>query len=281
MSAPSERRSAVSAAQLAELSQLAEKLWGLQIGEKKRAVVEGRLAKLLQATETEDLPDLLRWLRSGKDAKKTLSAFDVLSTNHTHFFREANHFNWLRSEVLGPVQPNSAAPPRLRIWSAGCSNGCEPYTIAMVLADHFPKLAAVDAKILATDLALTQLHQAREGRYSSKHLEGVAPDLRARHFDSAGDADGLPWQVKPHLRKLVRFGLLNLLEKWPLRGPFDAIFCRNVMIYFDDPTRRALVDRFRSFLRPGGLLFLGTSEGIAGKFEDLRSLESSAYQRTR
>jgi len=267
--------------QLAELSQLAEKLWGLQIGEKKRAVVEGRLSKLLQATQTEDLPDLLRWLRSGKDAKRNLSAFDVLSTNHTHFFREANHYNWLGRDVLANIQPNSAARPRLRIWSAGCSNGCEPHTIAMVLADHFPKLSAVDARILATDLAISQLRQARQGRYSTKHLEGVAPEVRARHFDAVDADDGLIWQVKPRLRGLVRFGLLNLLDAWPMRGPFDAIFCRNVMIYFDDPTRRALVERFKALLRPGGLLFLGTSEGVAGKFDDLRSLESSAYQRVR
>jgi chemotaxis protein methyltransferase CheR len=269
----------ISAQNLAELSEVAHQLWGLQIGEKKRAVVEGRLGKLLAETGCDSLPSLIKVLRARNAPKVALSAFDVLSTNHTHFFREASHFDWLRSEILKPLTLDSQHPPRLRIWSAGCSNGCEPYSIAMVMADTLRSLRSIDARILATDLAVSELRTAKAGIYAPKSLEGLEPTLVARHFERHDGPDGPRFEVKPALRSLVRFGLLNLLEAWSFKGPFDAIFCRNVMIYFDEPTRRRLVERYLALLRPGGILFLGTSEGIAGKYDNLLALEASAYKK--
>lgn len=282
MSAPiRDQGQVVSARDLADLSTVAHDLWGLQIGEKKRAVVEGRLSKLLRQTGCQDLPSLVSALQARQDSRLALAAFDVLSTNHTHFFREAAHFDWLRSEILGAIVPDPAEPPRLRIWSAGCSNGCEPYSIAMVLASSLRGLRNVDARILATDLAISELRTAQRGVYAEKFLEGLDRRSIERFFVRTETADGPRYEVLPGLRRLVRFGLLNLLEPWTLKGPFDAIFCRNVMIYFDEPTRRSLVQRFLDLLRPGGLLFLGTSEGVAGKFDGLRALEASAYQKAR
>jgi chemotaxis protein methyltransferase CheR len=139
----------------------------------------------------------------------------------------------------------------------------------------------VDARILATDLAISELRTAQRGVYPPKFLEGLPQTLVERHFLRTQSAEGPAFEVQPELRSIVRFGLLNLLEPWKLKGPFDAIFCRNVMIYFDEPTCRRLVQRFLDLLRPGGLLFLGTSEGVAGKFEGLRALEASAYQKPR
>jgi chemotaxis protein methyltransferase CheR len=269
----------VSARDLGELSQVASQLWGLQIGEKRRSVIEGRLTKLLAETGCENLSSLVRALRLGRDPRMALSAFDVLSTNYTHFFREASHFEWLRSEVLETLVPDASRPPRLRIWSAGCSNGCEPYSIAMVLASTFRCLKSIDARILATDLAISELRTARRGHYTPKFLEGLPKRKIEHYFIRRDSTDGPSFEVQPALRRLVRFGLLNLLAPWKLKGPFDAIFCRNVMIYFDEPSRLRLEQKFIEILRPGGLLFLGRSEGFAGKFDGLLPLEASAYKK--
>ncbi len=270
----------VSDDQLRELTGLAETLWGLQLGPKKKAVVQGRLQKLLRATECKDLDELLGLLRSGRDANRTLQAFDVLSTNHTHFFREAAHLELFKREVVEPLAKSPVRAPRLRVWSAGCSNGCEPYSIAIILAQALANRSLEDVKILATDLAISELRAGRRGQYNQRHVESIPAALMRKHFQVSGTGAEASFQISADLRAMVRFALLNLLEPWTLRGPFDAIFCRNVLIYFDEPTRMRIIARFVQLLSPGGLLFLGTSEGIAGKFPGLTSLMPSAYRRT-
>lgn len=269
--------SAAPTAELDELAKEAFRVFGLHIEPAKYGVVTSRLPKLLSETSCASLPEVVAMLRSGADQRRILAAFDVLSTNHTHFLREAHHLDLLEQEFYGPGSTVSQTP--LRIWSAGCSNGCEPYSIAITAAEALKSMNPLGFRMLATDLSISELRWAKRGSYTRHHLDSMPSDLVERYFTPESGPEGELFAVRSELRAPIRFALLNLLESWPMKGPFDAIFCRNVLIYFDQPTRDKIVSRFMALLRPGGLLFLGTSEGISGRFPQLDSIGPSAYRR--
>ncbi|MFW6331107.1 MAG: CheR family methyltransferase [Gemmatimonadota bacterium] len=242
---------------------------GIRLPPGKETLVKSRLSKRLRAL---GLPDFDAYLRRVEEdgGGELRHMVDALTTNKTSFFREPAHFDHLTGEALPAL--GGAAP--LRIWSAGCSTGEEPYTLAMVLREHDPKRD--DARILGTDISTRALALARQGEYAEPVLAGVPAPLRDRYFEVAGPGR---FRAGGGLRSLVSFGRLNLMSEWPMRGPFDVIFCRNVMIYFDRDVRERLVARFHGLLREGGYLYVGHSESLTGLDHMFRYVRPAVYRR--
>lgn len=255
--------------ELTTISKMVHTSVGIVLDDTKRELVRGRLAKRVRAL---GLPDFASYITRLQRDKDEFSRFiDALTTNKTSFFRERPHFDRLQAEWSKPGER-----PR-RIWSAGCSTGEEPYTLGIVL--HGLGLGDGSTRILATDVCSRVLETARAGTYDADVIEPVPPADRTRHFTRTKEADGSArFRVSPSLTKLIQFARLNLMGEWPMKGPFDAILCRNVMIYFDGPTREWLVERYASLLRPGGLLLIGMSESLSRR-ERFTLVEPGVYRR--
>ncbi|MDH5673742.1 MAG: protein-glutamate O-methyltransferase [Myxococcales bacterium] len=248
---------------------------GLDLADNKSQMVYGRLARRVRRLQMDSVARYLSYIESG-DAEEMTHFVNAVTTNVTQFFREGHHFEHLANEVLPAVWNRNASQRRLRIWSAGCSSGEEPYSIAAILASNSPPTPGWDQRILATDINTEVLDKARSGIYPASDLANIPRDLRQRFFSRGiGKNSGLA-RVNEELRSLISFQPLNLLGAWPMRGPFDVIFCRNVIIYFDRPTRDALIRRFHSLLRSGGVFYAGHSETLT----DLGSMFSCRGQST-
>ncbi|WEN14577.1 protein-glutamate O-methyltransferase CheR [Rhodanobacter sp. AS-Z3] len=256
---------------------------GISLGEHKRQLVQGRLFRRLRALRLPSFASYCELLRNDPEGELGELA-SVISTNVTSFFREMHHYDLLIDELLPRwIDHKRRGGDRLRIWSAGCSTGEEPYALAMVLAEALEKRGAanVDAKILATDLSPQALETARKGVYPVDRLTGISDERRRRWLlRGSGEFDGLA-SVHPRLRELVTIQPLNLLHDWPMSGPFDAIFCRNVVIYFDQPTKQKLFKRYAQLLPIGGYLFLGHSESLHGINDDFELIGRTVYRKNR
>lgn len=248
---------------------------GITLPPAKQDMVYSRLSKRLRALGLTRFRDYTRYLKE-HESEELEPFLNALTTNLTSFFREAHHFEFLRRELLPKLAGRSTGQP-IRIWSAGCSSGQEPYTIAMVLRDNLP--AGRNARILATDLDSQVLAQAQAGIYPLEAVEGMEPALLRRHFLRGRGRQQGQVRVKPHVREMVIFRRLNLLEPWPMKTRFDAIFCRNVFIYFDKPTQTRLATRFADCLAPNGHLFLGHSEILQGLDDRFIPLGRTIYRR--
>ena len=236
-----------------KILQIAASEAGLAIPEAKRSLVQSRIARRMRHLGIAECQDYLSTLDS--DASETQHLISALTTNVSHFFREKHHFDAVRDRILATSRPG-----RLRFWSAGCSNGQEPYSLAIEILKAIPNASEQDILVLATDIDHVVLEKASTGRYSATEAEGVPEPDRANFFTK--ETDGT-LRVKDEVKQLVRFRHLNLnATSWPMKGPFDAILCRNVVIYFNDQTQSQLWPRFHALLRPGGLLMLGHSERI-------------------
>ncbi len=250
---------------------------GIHLPDAKRAMVEGRLAKRLRVL---DLPDFAAYCaliedRSGADERAGMLA--ALTTNVTRFNREPHHFEALRRVVLPTHAARLREGGRLRLWSAACSSGEEPYSMALSILATLPEAPQLDVKVLATDINPDMVAQGRAGTYDLAALTEVAAAERTRWF---GPAPGGGWLAGPELARLVAFRVLNLMGDWPMRGRFDAVFCRNVAIYFDAPTQSRLWERIASLIPEGGHLFIGHSERLTGPAADLfRPVGITMYQR--
>jgi chemotaxis protein methyltransferase CheR len=240
------------------ISDLLHRQCGISLHDGKQALVKARLVKRLLQLGMHGFDEYLRYLEADRSGDELRTMVDVLTTNKTSFFREPQQFAFLRGELI-PREWRQRA--RLRLWSAGCSSGEEPYSLAITLREELPD--RLDVRILATDISDRVMKKAREARYDLDALADVPPPTLRRHFNRVHDHEGL-YEVAEPTRSLVKLARLNLLAVWPMRGPFDAIFCRNVMIYFDPATREQLVGRFWTLLRPGGHLFLGAAESLSG-----------------
>lgn len=236
----------------------------------KEELVKSRLVKRMRALGLSGFDQYLQTVESSP--AELYQMVDLLTTNKTSFFRESAHFDFMKTRILPEAQGG-----RLRVWSAGCSSGEEPYTIAMVLREHFAGGAACDAKVLATDLSKRVLDKAVAGVYEEETLRDVPVQLIPKYFDCAGAQRPRRYSAKKSLRSLITFAPLNLMEEWPMKGPFDVIFCRNVMIYFDKATQERLVNRFWGLLRPGGYLFVGHSESLAGMSQNFRYVQPAVH----
>jgi chemotaxis protein methyltransferase CheR len=243
------------------IARIAHEQAGLVLPHAKKNMVKSRVIRRLRALKISSFEAYTDLVRSPEGAGELRNLINALTTNVSQFFRENHHFDLLRQTVLPPLLQKAARGGKVRIWSAGCSNGQEPYTIAMVLNELDPNLASHDIRILATDIDAEVLAFARKGAYPLAMMEGVPPALAAKYFGPvAGDSDQR--QVTEALSRLVTFRELNLHERWPMQGAFDLIFCRNVLIYFDPAMQERLLSRFREILLPDGWLMLGHSERI-------------------
>lgn len=250
---------------------------GITMGEHKRQLLQGRLQRRLRALGLGTFEEYCRLLR--EDPESELDEFaSAVSTNVTAFFRESHHFDFLAERL--PEWLAQRPEGRVRIWSAGCSSGEEPYSLAMVLAEALEKhRGPADALILATDLSPAALDSARRGVYSAQRLDGVSPERQRRWFQRGSGANAGKVRVHPRLQELVRVQRLNLLGDWPMRGRFDAILCRNVMIYFDTPTKQHLFERFDAGLLPQGKLLLGHSESMHGLSDRFELIGRTIYEK--
>ena len=262
--------------QFSSISRLVKGMAGINLHDGKRMLVKARLNKRLRALGMRSFDQYVDRLRADVDGSETRAMLDALSPNLTFFFREPRHFQLLAEHVVPAMLERHRTDRRLRLWSAGCSSGEEPYSIAMTLRKAIPDAAFWDIGILATDISTRVLQVAARGVYGSERLRKVHSEHVRENFHGE-DTGG--YRVKESLRRMVTFARLNLMDAWPMRGKFDTIFCRNVMIYFDKPTQEALVDRFWNQLAPGGVLFVGHSESLAGIRHRFEHVQPTMYQR--
>lgn len=248
----------------------------INLGHDKRALVSGRVAKRLRALKIGGYHEYCRWLKTAAGAEELGNLVDVISTNHTQFFREEKHFDWLRAVRLPQWRPCHAQHETFRAWSAAASSGEEPFTLAIVLAEFF----GLDGKwtIDATDISIRVLAKAEAAIYDGDKIAPVPPELLRRYFQrGVGQWQG-SFRVREELRNHLRFQHLNLLQpKYPFAQRFDLILCRNVMIYFDRPTQETLIGKLTTQLEPGGHLLVGHSESLSGIRHSLRQLQPAVY----
>jgi chemotaxis protein methyltransferase CheR len=248
---------------------------GIELGDAKRMLCQSRLLRRLRVLGLRGYREYLELL-DDPDSNEHVELVNALTTNVTAFFREMHHFDLLASQVLPPLV---AAGRRIRMWSAGCSTGEEPWSLAMTLHEAIGRRPDLDARILATDIDTQVLATASTGIYTDEQVEPVSPVRRRRYLlRGKGEKLGL-WRVGEPLRPLVKFHQLNLFAPWPMRGSFDVIACRNVMIYFDAENKAHLLREFRNRLVPGGYLLLGHSESIPGGAEGFASCGRTAYRK--
>jgi chemotaxis protein methyltransferase CheR len=231
---------------------------GIVLGDHKREMVYSRIARRIRALRLKDCKAYLSYIENHKEQEFS-NFINAITTNLTSFFRESHHFDYLTETLVPELKELHKKDRRVRIWSAGCSTGEEPYSIAMTLAEHF-KRPNWDLKILATDLDSNVLEKAKKGIYTSESVTGLNQDSTKHWF--LHDKSNQHCKVNEQLRSYIHFKRLNLLANWPVKGPFDVIFCRNVVIYFDQPTKDTLFKRYSSMLRKGGCLILGHSESM-------------------
>lgn len=230
---------------------------GIHLADAKAPLVYSRIAKRVRKLGLDSFRTYCDLLRSDPGHAEHAAMLSALTTNVTRFFREPHHFQHMAEELLPPLIARAKSGGRVRLWSAGCSAGHEPYSMAMTLLDAFPDAARHDIRILATDIDPLVVEHARRGVYNDGDVEPIAAGLRSK-FMARTQAGS--WQVTPALAELLSFGSLNLMEDWPMRGKFDAIFCRNVAIYFDEQTQTRLFTRFADRLTADGRLYIGHSE---------------------
>ena len=246
---------------------------GITLKENKESLVSARVAKRMRVLNIATYREYLDYVSRDKDGNELIHLLDAISTNVTHFFREERHF-----EVLADLarQWESEGRRSLRLWCAACSTGEEPYSLAMTR--HEALKDPRDAKIIASDISTKVLEKAQRGIYEARHMENVPHMLLARYFQKGcGRADGL-YRVKAVLRDMVIFRRINLIAPpYPVRGPLDIIFCRNVMIYFDNTIRKQLLSSMHEMLRPGGYLIVGHAESLSGMLSPFKSVEPSVY----
>lgn len=261
------------------LRRLVRDVTGISLSEQKRELVYGRLARRLRALNLRSFREY-RELLARDESGELVQFCNAITTNLTAFFREPHHFEHLRDEVLLPMLHNPPPQRRVRIWSAGCSTGEEPYSIAMTVLETIPEIERWDIKILATDLDSDVVEKARRGIYTAERLQALSAERRERFFTPCPEAKEPSFKVKPELSRLLTVKQLNLMHPFPMRGPLDVIFCRNVVIYFDKETQRDLIARMSRLQRPGDLLFLGHSETLFKVSNDYALIGRTIYRRS-
>ncbi|MDP8997224.1 MAG: protein-glutamate O-methyltransferase CheR [Pseudomonadota bacterium] len=268
----------ISGAQFDFFRKLALQSAGISIPDFKRSMVHRRILKRLMALNINSFDDYIILLNDERGATEIEFFVNALTTNKTSFFRESHHFDHLAKVAIPEFQASALTTGKrqLRIWSAGCSSGPEPYSIAITLADHLPQLSSWDAKILATDIDTEIVQRASIGIYSPAEIEDVDSLTRRRHFS---DLENGHWGVANELRKLVVFNQLNLHGEWPMQKKFDAIFCRNVIIYFDKPAQRLLFDKFADVMKQDAFLYIGHSESLFRVTDRFEPIGQNIYRK--
>jgi len=271
---------AITHEEFAKLRNLIHQRFGINLTEQKRSLLVGRLQKLMRQLNIETFSDYYDYLNKDKTEGALGELVDLISTNHTYFNREKDHFDFFSQTALPMVIEKLRRENRkdLRIWCAGCSTGEEPYTLLMLMMEYLgSEYSSWDAGILATDISDRALTIARRGVYSTDRVMQLPDPLRKKYFAPAGPGE---MQVIDRIKKEATFRRFNLMNtSFPFRKPFQMIFCRNVMIYFDQPTREALVARYHQATEPGGYLFIGHSETLGRNQTLYRYLKPALYQK--
>jgi chemotaxis protein methyltransferase CheR len=252
---------------------------GIHLGEMKRELLQARMGKRMRALGISDPSAYRKFLEADESGLETDRLVDVVTTNKTEFFREARHYEHLVNEALPSWLKRRNGDEPFRVWSAACSSGEEPYSMAMVLLESLAGRGV--PKVLATDISSRMLHKGIAGLYTAERTAQVPRFLREKHFKELEKGGETAYQVLPSLTSCVTFSRFNLNDPshYVFRNKFEAIFCRNVMIYFDRPTQEALVERLSEQLAPGGYLYTGFSESLLGVRHSLRSRGASVYQK--
>jgi len=257
-----------------KVSKLIYNLCGINLKEGKKALVRARLIKRLRALNIESIKKYIKYLETKKGLQEMGFLVDVMTTNKTSFFREIEHFNFLGNHILPELKDR-----KLRFWTAACSSGEEPYSLSILLREKLPDINSKDVKILATDISMQMLEKARHAVYGKEIIEGLPPQYLVKYFKKANNV-GMPlYKVSDSIQSLVKLAWLNLIESWPIKGPMNVIFCRNVMIYFDKITQEKLINRFWEIIKPGGYLFVGHSEGLSAISHKFKYIKPAIYMK--
>lgn len=251
--------SEISAAAYARIVDLSRKHAGIVLTELKAPMVKSRLTRRLRALGMSTFDSYMNFLETCDDPQEMSEFISALTTNVTNFFRENHHFEYISSKVYDHISQKLARGGRVRIWSAGCSFGQEPYSIAMTLLARDPSINTKDVRILATDIDPQVLARAKRGVYSDNQISGITDAFMSSFLTENGEGE---YSINQNVRDMVAFKQLNLHSDWPMAGTFDLIMCRNVMIYFDDPTQAELLRKFSTKLSDGGWLMIGHSERL-------------------
>lgn len=249
---------------------------GIHLPASKANLVYSRLAKRLRTLGLESFRDYCTFVGSESGADERAQMISALTTNVTRFFREPHHFEHLKTKLLAPSIKDIKGNRRFRIWSAGCSSGQEPFSIALTILSQVPDARSFNVRVLATDINPHVLDMARKGIYSGEEVSSIPADMRLSWTEPAGSG---AVKLDDGLRALVAYRQLNLMGGWPMSGPFDAIFCRNVIIYFDEATQKKMLTRMAAMIRPGGFLYLGHSERLIGPAESQFKVDGTTVYR--
>jgi chemotaxis protein methyltransferase CheR len=258
-------------------------LTGIVIHERKRDMLYSRLSRRLRTLNLASFRDYCDYVGGPDGATEIGAMINAVTTNLTHFFRESHHFDHLRDVALPAFAASGrqSGNQKVRLWSAGCSSGEEPYSIAMTVKSAPVDFSRWDLRILATDLDTDMVAKGTAGRYRAADAEGIPAELAAKYTDEATTPAGPEIRMRDGLKQMISFKQLNLMGDWPMRGPFDAIFCRNVMIYFDHSTKARLVDRYAELLRPDGWLYIGHSESLSKVSDRFQLVGRTVYRRAK
>lgn len=247
---------------------------GINLSDQKKALVVGRLSKRIHTLGINDFKDYYEYVINDKSGQEIIKLIDFISTNVTHFFRENDHFDFLKEKL---IEWKEEGQTKFRIWSSACSTGEEPYSIAITAMEALNS-SFVDLKILATDISTRVLEQCRKGEYYAHKVDNIPGYLLQKYFEKRKVNNDWVYVVSDRIKKLITFSRLNLIETpYPMKGPFDVIFCRNVMIYFDDKVRNILVNEIYRLLKPKGYLLVGHSESITSTQTGFRIVKPSVY----
>ncbi len=271
-------RESLTPAEFDFVRQLIRDYAGIVIGDNKRSMVQGRISRRMRELGIRDVGEYLDYIRTAPEVESDGLA-SALTTNVTAFFREGHHFEYLLKEFLPGLR--NRALRKVRAWSAGCSSGEEAYSIAITLLEGMQEEPGWDLGVLATDLDFNMIRFAREGVYPIERVDKIPPAQLKRWFLKGGGSQSGRVMARPELKRIVRVMPLNLLEQWPMKGPFDVIFCRNVFIYFDRDLKARIVDRYADLLPVGGLLFIGHSENLHGLTNRFELIGGTIYRKTK
>lgn len=256
---------------------MAKELAGITLSDHKRDMVYSRLARRVRKLELDSIEEYCKLIESDPNGEEVGNFVNSITTNLTSFFRESHHFEHLADVLLELVKRKGQK--RVRIWSAGCSAGMEAYTVGMTIYNTLGDIKGLDIKILATDIDTNILAFAQAGVYPEKEIEKVPAAMRDKYFKRVAGKTGAEYEVAQKLKDLVSFKQLNLMGAWPMKGPFDIIFCRNVVIYFDKDTQKKLFIRYADLLSKGGYLYIGHSETIRGVSDRFQYAEKTIYRK--
>lgn len=271
----------LSDSEFEEIRTVIKDMTGISMSAAKRQLIYRRLQTRLKATGISSFKTYLELLKKGDPGEQ--EAFtNAVTTNLTSFFREKHHFDFLATTIIPEIVAKKGnSSRRIRIWSAGCSTGEEPYSIAITLKESLKSIDRWDAKLLCTDLDSDVLNTGKTGIYPQDRVEKIPVKQLRRWFRKNGARDDERVKVSEDLQNIITFKQLNLMDDWPMRGRFDVIFCRNVVIYFDKPTQRVLMDRYAEILEDDGYLILGHSESLFNVSDRFTLLGNTIYRKSR